>query len=205
MKNGKLWAALALVLVACGASEGPDETPAQTDQDIALRTGNIDSAAVAESGTMMQASNPFSGELDDYNAEDPFAIKPAAYIDTFKTRLANFDSYDGKTDWTPGQAEQWTQRMSTSNYLLIDTSKPCDYENPHTYLEIERSHMTGKDHQTCGGRMMNEDVLDATANFLIRGPGAKYDDKDALVDGVTQATQKSGDEFPYLAEMNGWL
>lgn len=205
MKYGKLWAALALVLVACGASEGPDEEPAQTDADLALRTGNIDSAAVAESGTMMQASNPFSGELDDYNAEDPFAIKPGAYINTFKTRLDNFDGYDGKTDWTPGQKDEWVQRMSTSNYLLIDTSKPCDYENPHTYLEIERSHMTGKDHETCGGRMMNEDVLDATANFLIRGPGAKHDDKDALVDGVTQATQKSTDEFPYLAEMNGWL
>jgi hypothetical protein len=53
--------------------------------------------------------------------------------------------------------------------------------------------------------MMNEDVLDATANFLIRGPGAKYDDPDTLVDGVTEATQKSSDEFPYLAEMNGWL
>jgi hypothetical protein len=205
MKHGKLWAALALVLVACGASEGPDEDVNQTDQDIALRHGNIDSAAVSESGTMMQSDNPFAAEMDAYNAEDPFAIRPEAFIKTFTDRLERFDSYDGKTDWTPEQATAWNTRMSTSNYLLIDTSKPCDYENPHTYLEIERSHLTGKDHQTCGGRMMNEDVLDATANFLIRGPGAKYDDPDTLVDGVTEATQKSSDEFPYLAEMNGWL
>lgn len=202
--NAKLWAALALVLVACGASESQDEV-GETNDEISWRTGAIDHAAISESTTMMQADNPFSFQLDGYNVEDPFAIKPAAFIGTFKERLARFDGYDGKADWTPEQADEWNNRMATANYLVIDTSKPCDYQNPHTYLEIERAHLTGKEHQTCGGRMMNEDVLDATANFLIRGPAASHDDEDALTDGVDQATQKSTDTFPYVAEMNGWL
>lgn len=122
-----------------------------------------------------------------------------------RSALARFDGYDGKADWTPEQADAWTARMASSNYLLIDTSKPSDYANPHTYLEIERAHLTGREHETCGGRMMNEDVLDATANFLIRGPSASHDDDDTLTDGVDQPTQKSADTFPYLAEMNGWL
>lgn len=205
MKNVKVWALLALSLVACAASEGPSDDVDQSNDELALRRGNIDSAAVAESSTMMQADNPFSFQLDGYNAEDPFAIRPAAFLPTFKERLARFDGYDGKADWTPEQADAWTARMASSNYLLIDTSKPCDYANPHTYLEIERAHLTGKEHETCGGRMMNEDVLDATANFLIRGPGASHHDDDTLTDGVDQPTQKSADTFPYLAEMNGWL
>lgn len=205
MKTAKLWACLALTLVACAASEGPTEEVEQSNDELALRRGNIDHAAISESTTMMMADNPFSFQLDGYNAEDPFAIKPAAFLPTFQERLARFDSYDGKTDWTPEQADEWNNRMATANYLLIDTSKPCDYENPHTYLEIEKAHLTGGEHQTCGGRMMNEDVLDATANFLIRGPSANWDDEDTLTDGVEQATQKSTDTFPYLAEMNGWL
>lgn len=204
MKNAKLWSALALVLVACGASESQEEV-AEKGDEISWRTGPIDHAAVSESTTMMQADNPFSFALDGYNVEDPFAIRPDAYIDNFKDRLKRFDDADGKTDWTPAQADEWNNRMATANYLVIDTSKPCDYKSPHTYLEIEKAHLTGKDHQTCGGRMMNEDVLDATANFLIRGPNANYDDEDTLIDGVDQATQKSTDVFPYLAEMNGWL
>lgn len=205
MKHVKLLAFAALTLVACAASEGSSDDSGETNDELALRTGNIDSAGIVESGTMMQASNPLSLELDAYNAEDPFAIKPGDYIKTFTTRLANFDSYDGKTDWTPEQAAAWNNRMANGNYQIIDTSKPCDWENPHTYLEIERAQLTGKEHQTCGGRMPNEDALDVTANFLIRGPAASVDDEDALTDGVDQATQKSTSTFPYLQDLNGWL
>jgi hypothetical protein len=51
--------------------------------------------------------------------------------------------------------------------------------------------------------MPNEDALDVTLNFLIRGPGSSVEDTDAFHDGVDQATQPSTDTFPYLAEMNG--
>lgn len=204
MKHVKLLAFAALTLVACAASEGSsddDNTGVGKDDFIGI-PGNVDSAGIVESGTMMQASNPLSLELDSYNREDPFAIKPGGYLDTFTTRLANFDSYDGHTDWSPEQAKAWNSRMAQGNYQIIDTSKPCDWENPHTYLEIERAQLTGKEHTTCGGRMPNEDALDVTANFLIRGPAASMDDEDGLHDGVEQATQKSSDTFPYLAELN---
>jgi hypothetical protein len=198
----KLFAFASLVLVACASQNADNSDSSKSNLGIPTRFGNIDNVGIVESGTMMQASTPLSHELDEYNAEDPFAIKPDAYINTFTTRLTNFDSYDGKADWTPEQAQTWNTRMTTGNYQIIDTSMPCDWENPHTYLEIERAQLTGQDHKTCGGRMPNEDALDVTANFLIRGPGASVLDADALTDGVNQATQKSTDEFPYLAELN---
>lgn len=51
--------------------------------------------------------------------------------------------------------------------------------------------------------MPNEDAMDVTLNFLIRGPSASMYDADALTDGVDEATKPSTDAFPYLAEMNG--
>ena len=85
----------------------------------------------------------------------------------------------------------------------MDTSKPCDFDDPHTYLEIERAQLTGEEHQTCGGRMPNEDALDVTLAFLIGGPAASAQDSDAIRDGVDGATRASLPTFPYLAELNG--
>ena len=96
-----------------------------------------------------------------------------------------------------------TPACRSANYLVVDTSKPCDFTDPHTYLEIERAQLTGRTHTTCGGRMPNEDALDVTLNFLVRGPAASAQDADAITDGVDQATKKSTDTFPYLADMNG--
>lgn len=184
----------------CSQEEPADEA-AETNDEALLRKGSVDQAAIVESTTMMLASGPSSGELDPYNQQDPFRIQ-GSFDRTFRSRLAQFDGIDGKTDWSAANATAWVTRMSTSNYLVVDTSKPCDWQNPHTYLEIERAQLAGRPHQTCGGRMPNEDAMDVTLNFLIRGPSASVADADAFHDGVQQATKQSTAEFPYLAEMN---
>lgn len=202
MKFVKLWAFAALSLVACAASQGGSDGAADSNQDLALRSGNIDSAAIVEVGTMMLASQPIDLDLDHYNAQDPFAIQGAQFVPTYQQRLAQFDNIDGKTDWTDAQRSAWLNHITSGNYQLIDTSKPCDWENPHTYLEIERSQMLGKAHETCGGRMPNEDVLDVTVTMLVKGPSVTAEDEDAVHDGVSQATKPSEAAFPYIAEMN---
>jgi hypothetical protein len=209
--KAKIYALGALILVAawgCAASEPEttdDDGPAETEDQLILRKGSVDQAAIVESTTMQLASGPTDGHLDSYNQEDPFAIRSANYLSTYVERLRQFDGIDGKEDWKPEQLDAWTKRMSSANYLVVDTSKPCDWQSPHSYLEIERAQLTGQEHQTCGGRMPNEDAMDVTLNFLIRGPAASVKDEDALHDGVEQATKPSAPTFPYLAEMNGWL
>jgi hypothetical protein len=152
----------------------------------------------------MLVGNPadFATVLDPYNQEDPFNIKAASYRQAFAKNLQKFDSRDGNADWTADQISAWAQRMASGNYQVIDTSKPCDWQNPHTYLEIERATLTGRAHETCGGRMPNEDAMDVTMNFLVRGPSSSDTDEGALHDGVEQATQRSNDDFPYLADLN---
>jgi hypothetical protein len=193
-------------LCGCAASSDEadvDEGPELAEDELILRRGPVDHAAIVEVTTMMLAPGPVDGLLDPYNQADPFSIRSATYAQRFADRLRMFDAQDGETNWAPEQARAWVARISAGNYQVVDTTKPCDFDNPHTYLEIERARLTKRPHETCGGRMPNEDALDVTVNFLIRGPAASVDDKDALHDGVNQATRKSVPTFPYLAEMNG--
>jgi hypothetical protein len=208
--KAKLFAFAALMVTTaaawgCTASSEQDDAAESGEDELSLfGRGNVDHAAIVEGTTMMLAGGPTDGILDPYNREDPFAIRGGSFSPTFARRLSQFDRYDGRTDWKPEQAAAWAARMSSGNYQVIDTSKPCDWQNPHTYLEIERAKLTGKEHTTCGGRMPNEDALDVTLNFLVRGPAASATDPEALHDRVDSATKPATDQFPYMAEMNGF-
>lgn len=207
--KAKLLALASLIMVAACAASEPDSDeeipPSETEDELILRKGSVDHSAIVESTTMQLAGGPLDGKLDQYNQEDPFAIRSSTYVGTYIERLRMFDRIDGKEDWSPEQIDAWTKRMSTANYLVFDLGKPCDWNNGGSYLEIERAKLTGKEHATCGGRMPNDDAMDITLNFLIRGPAASENDEEALHDGVEQATKKSTAEFPYIAEMNGFL
>jgi hypothetical protein len=213
MKTTKLLALAVVTLLTaygCSAPDEDDTTPSEaaTEDQLQLFKGNVDNAAIVESTTMMLTQTlsapPLDGNLDPYNQEDPFKIGAGPYTAAFAKNLAKFDGEDGKPDWTAKQTATWSTRMGAGNYLVIDTSKPCQYDAPHTYLEIERAQLTNKTHVTCGGRMPNEDALDVTLNFLIRGPAASDQDPEAISDGVEQATKVATAAFPYLAEMNGF-
>ena len=207
--KAKLLALASLIMVAACAASEPDSDeeipPSETEDELILRKGSVDHSAIVESTTMQLAGGPLDGKLDQYNQEDPFAIRSSTYVGTYIERLRMFDRIDGKEDWSPEQIDAWTKRMSTANYLVFDLGKPSDWNNGGSYLEIERAKLTGKEHATCGGRMPNDDAMDITLNFLIRGPAASENDEEALHDGVEQATKKSTAEFPYIAEMNGFL
>ncbi len=211
MKTSLLGALVLLSVVAgfgCQASSDDSAPPEASEDKLGLVTGRVDHAAIVELTTMMLVRTPtiappLDSALDPFNESDPFHINAGSFKDTFATNLGKFDAYDEKTDWTEAQTATWTSRIAAGNYLVVDTSKPCDFANPHTYLEIERAQLTGKDHETCGGRMPNEDALDVTLNFLMRGPAASVGDDDMITDGVNQATTRSAAKFPFLAEMNG--
>ncbi|MBS2020234.1 MAG: hypothetical protein JST00_45665 [Deltaproteobacteria bacterium] len=196
-----------LAAYGCASQTSEDDQTqdeAESQDELILRKGSVDHAAIVEVTTMMLASGPQSPLLDPYNQEDPFAIRGGEYLRTFDQRIGQFDAIDGRADWKPEQRAAWTARVTAGNYQILDTSKPCDFYNPHSYLEIERAKLTGRTHATCGGRNPNEDALDVTANFLVRGPSASMSDAEAIHDGVANATKPAEDAFPYLAEMNGF-
>lgn len=195
--------AFALVASAYACGQATAEDSEEAGGAFVGFKGSVDQAGVVEVTTIMltTASNPLlDSSLDSFNQEDPFAL-PGEFRTAFASNLDKFDAIDGKTDWTPAQKATWLRRLA-SNYQVLDTSKPCDYANQHSYLEIERSLLNGRPHATCGGRPPNEDTLDVTFDFLARGPAAMPTDADALGDGIPQAAKLSTDTFPYLAEID---
>ncbi len=81
------------------------------------------------------------------------------------------------------------------DYLVVDVTKP--YLERGSFLEIELAARRGEEHKTCGGRTLNDDVMDTIFTQLVNaGHGP------TIRDGVDSATQPASGTFPYLAPPN---
>lgn len=136
---------------------------------------------------------------DLYNMEDGFHLAPhyrGAYRARLNANLAFWDSLDGKADWPTGEAGAHPLTdLILADYLVVDVEKP--YAERGSFLEIELAAREGRPHQTCGGRAVNDDVMDKIFTLLInagKGP--------VIRDGVDQASRPASRTFPYLAPPN---
>ena len=136
---------------------------------------------------------------DLYNMEDAFGLG-ASYAGAFRARLdanlAFWDSLDGKQDWPVGaDGSHPLTDLVLADYLVLDVTKP--YVEQGSYLEIELAARRGEPHQTCGGRTLNDDVMDTIFTQLVNaGHGP------VIRDGVDAATRPGTTSFPYLATPN---
>lgn len=136
---------------------------------------------------------------DLYNMEDAFALGES-YAGAFRARLdanlAFWDGLDGRQDWPV--AENGSHPLTDlvlGDYLVLDVTKP--YVEQGSFLEIELALRSGEPHATCGGRTLNDDVMDTIFTLLVnagRGP--------TIRDGVDAATRPGTVSFPYLATPN---
>ena len=82
-----------------------------------------------------------------------------------------------------------------ADYLVVDVTKP--YVEQGSFLEIELAARRGEAHVTCGGRTLNDDVMDTIFTQLVNaGQGP------TIRDGVDAATRPGTVTFPYLAPPN---
>jgi hypothetical protein len=136
---------------------------------------------------------------DLYNMEDAFCLSDAyegAYRTRLNANLAFWDGLDGKTDWPAREdgAHPLTELM-LADYLVVDTTKP--YAERGSFLEIELAALRGEVHRTCGGRVLNDDVMDTIFTLLINAGNGPV-----IRDGVDHATRPASRVFPYLAPPN---
>jgi hypothetical protein len=106
---------------------------------------------------------------DLYNSEDAFRLADG-YLGAYRARLnanlAFWDGLDGKADWALGDgAGHPLTEMLLADYLAVDVSKP--YLDQGSYLEIELAALRGEAHRTCGGRTLNDDVMDTIFTQLV--------------------------------------
>jgi Domain of unknown function (DUF4331) len=136
---------------------------------------------------------------DLYNMEDAFHLSHVyenAYRARLNANLAFWDGLDGKIDW-PAR-EDGTHPLTglmLADYLVVDVTKP--YAEQGSFLEIELAARRGEDHRTCGGRALNDDVMDTIFTLLVSAGNGPV-----IRDGVGQATRPASREFPYLAPPN---
>jgi Domain of unknown function (DUF4331) len=139
-------------------------------------------------------------ELRDlYNMEDAFQLAPA-YLGAYRARLnanlAFWDGLDANQDWAAGEGGGHPlAELVLADFLVVDISKP--YAEQGSFLEIELATRAARAHQTCGGRALNDDVMDTLFTLLVNaGNGPR------IRDGVDQATMPAARTFPYLAAPN---
>jgi hypothetical protein len=135
---------------------------------------------------------------DLYNLEDAFHMSKdyrGAYRARFNANLAAIDRLDGTTDWPIGpDGSHPLTELLLADYMVVDVSKPFSESSG---LEIERATVQGRVHETCGGRWLDDDVIDTLYTWLItadKGP--------RISDGVDRPTVPAGKAFPYLQPPN---
>lgn len=149
----------------------------------------------------MKDFDPVNRDLeirDLYNLEDAFHLGKdyrGAYRARLNANLAFFDGLDGKTDWPLGpDGSHPLTDLLLGDYMVVDASKPYA---ANSYFEIERAVLRGRRHETCGGRSLNDGVMDTIYTLLVNaGNGPR------VSDGVDQATVPASNDFPFLARPN---
>jgi hypothetical protein len=96
---------------------------------------------------------------------------------------------DGVADWTPA-ALAANVNVFLDDFLLFDVAKPM---TDTSHLEIEKSTISGRTHQTGGGRTVNANVIDILMTWLVNR------DREFLQGGAITATKPGTNTFPYLA------
>jgi Domain of unknown function (DUF4331) len=136
---------------------------------------------------------------DLYNAEDAFGLSQA-YLGAYRARLnanlAFWDGLDGQVDWpADDNGMHPLTELLLADFLIVDITKP--YAEQGSFLEIELAARAGRAHQTCGGRALNDDVMDTIFTLLINAGNGP-----PIRDGVDRATRPASRTFPYLAAPN---
>jgi len=150
----------------------------------------------------MKQFDPVNRDLeirDLYNMEDGFHLADAyrgAYRARLNANLAFWDGLDGKVDWEmDSDGNHPLTGLVLDDFLAVDLTKP--YLEQGSYLEIELAHRRGQPHETCGGRALNDDVMDTIFTLLVnagKGP--------VIRDGVDHSSRPASRTFPYLARPN---
>ncbi len=150
----------------------------------------------------MKQFDPVNRDLeirDLYNMEDGFHLADAyrgAYRARLNANLAFWDGLDGKADWvTDPHGDHPLTGLVLDDFLAVDLTKP--YAEQGSFLEIELAHRRGQAHETCGGRALNDDVMDTIFTQLVNAGNGPI-----IRDGVDRSSRPASRTFPYLAPPN---
>jgi len=136
---------------------------------------------------------------DLYNMEDAFHLGSSyggAYRARLDANLAFWDGLDGRVDWPAnGDAHHPLTELMLADFLVVDVTKP--YVDEGSFLEIELAARRGEAHATCGGRALNDDMMDGLLTLMINAGNGP-----TIRDGVDHSSRPASRTFPYLSPPN---
>jgi hypothetical protein len=135
---------------------------------------------------------------DIYNEEDAFNLSKhyvGAYRARLNANLAFYDGLDGKTDWPLDQhGNHSLTDLLLADFLVVDASKSF---SEASFFQIEQAMLKGRAPESCGGRWLNQDLVDYLLTLYINaGKGPR------IRDGVDAPIAWSSKRFPYMAPPN---
>jgi hypothetical protein len=157
---------------------------------------------------------PHEDVRKSWNEEDAFNLSEGHlhyYEHAMAEGLARFDRFDQGLDWP---APHPLHDLLMLDVLLVDPGKPCSVEDP-TWFEIEMAHFQGRPedeagdrHGSCGGRTLNDDIVDTHMMLFINGPdrvpagqpfyGPGTHRVPRRSDNVNRSSVPATDTFPYI-------
>jgi Domain of unknown function (DUF4331) len=197
-----------VVETASAALFGPDAGPliaivaeTVTRGSYSARQDRVGRPEVKNFIMMDRASDSVNRDMDVrdvYSEEDGFNLRPD-YLGAYRARLNGsmtfYDGLDGKTDWPlDNNGNHPLTELLLADFLVVDVSKPF---SEVSYFDIESAMLRGVAHRTCGGRWLNDDIVDTVLTLLVNnfnGP--------RVSDGVDQTTAPATRTFPYLQPPN---
>jgi len=131
-----------------------------------------------------------------YNAAPPFAIadeERAIFGDRLRANIDWFDAVDDVRHWPDAKGDALADLL-VDDFLIFDTRRECTGTR---FLEVERALMEGAPLDGCGGRSLDEDIMDSLYTWLVN-----RDQGSPLRDGADGPTQPASRTFPYLRPPN---
>jgi hypothetical protein len=170
------------------------DTGGMTDAPMPLPTGQID-----RMGRPAIATALVTAELkDQYNKTSTYASPfPTTFTTSFNDSLKFIDGLDGTTDWTLSSSGAHPLRDPLlGDFLVVDTGKACPDKGSYLDVELFVLGLRSSANTTCGGRTLNDDVMDTTLTATVTAL------KSPVKDNVDAATKPGTTTFPYLAAPN---
>jgi hypothetical protein len=131
---------------------------------------------------------------DDLNSF-PALNLPTPFRDTVRTRLReNLDRYDAMDTATYKSDKDVLADILADDFLTIDPALPCGGAR---YFDLETAILEGRQAVRCGGRPLEQDIIDSVYGLLIHGSA-----HDLIADGASTPTRAASANFPYLAAPN---
>jgi hypothetical protein len=167
--------------------DGGGDTPAP------LPTGMIDRMGRPAINTAL-----VSADLkDEYNKTATYGSTPSmAITKSFNDSLIFIDMLDGKADWTLKDGVHPLRDALLGDFLVVDTGKPCPDKGSYLDVELFVLGLRATPNTTCGGRTLNDDVMDTTLTATVTAL------KSPVKDNVDQATKPATAVWPYLQAPN---